>query len=146
MTAGLWLLRRRMRGPLAAWLLFVGSLFPALGFFNVYPFLFSYVADHFQYLASMGIIAAASAGAALLLNWVPSPVRAAGPWLAAALCALLAVLSNAQSRIYADQPTLYRATIERNPACWMAHNNLGLWYEGRGDLGDAVSEYQGPSA
>ena len=141
-TAGLWLLRRRMRGPLAAWLLFAGSLFPALGFFNVYPFLFSYVADHFQYLASMGIIAAASAGAALLLDRVPPPVRAAGPWAAAALVALLAVLSNAQSRIYADQPTLYRATIERNPACWMAHNNLGLWYEGRGDLGDAVSEYQ----
>ena len=42
-TAALWILRRRMRGPLAAWLFFVGSLFPALGFLNVYPFLFSCV-------------------------------------------------------------------------------------------------------
>jgi tetratricopeptide (TPR) repeat protein len=141
-TAALWLLRGRMRGPLAAWLFFAGSLFPALGFFNVYPFLFSYVADHFQYLASMGIIAAAAAGAALLFGRAPQAVRAAGPGLAAALVAALAVLSNAQSRMYADQPTLYRTTIERNPACWMAHNNLGLWHEGRGDIADAVAEYQ----
>jgi hypothetical protein len=39
---------RRQRGPLAAALLFGGTLFPVLGFVNVYPFLFSYVADQFQ--------------------------------------------------------------------------------------------------
>jgi tetratricopeptide (TPR) repeat protein len=141
-TAALWLLRGRSRGPLAAWLFFVGSLFPALGFFNVYPFLFSYVADHFQYLACMGVIAAASAGTALLLGRAPPPLRPVGLALVAALVAALAVVSNAQSRTYADQPTLYRTTIERNPGCWMAHNNLGLWYEGRGDLGNAVAEYR----
>ena len=48
-----WLVRRRTRGPLAALLLFTGSLFPALGFFNVYPFVYSFVADHFQYLAGL---------------------------------------------------------------------------------------------
>ena len=56
LTGALFLLRKRSRGPLAAWLFFTGSLFPALGFFNVYPFLFSYVADHFQYLACLGPI------------------------------------------------------------------------------------------
>ena len=48
----LWAIRRRCRAPLAAWLFFVGTLFPVLGFFNVYPFRYSFVADHFQYLAS----------------------------------------------------------------------------------------------
>lgn len=38
---------RKRRGPLATLLLFVGILFPALGFFNVYPFRYSYVDDHF---------------------------------------------------------------------------------------------------
>ena len=61
-------LRRRWRGPLAGLLFFVGTLFPVLGFFNVYPFRYSFVADHFQYLASLGIIALASAGVALLLE------------------------------------------------------------------------------
>jgi hypothetical protein len=49
-TALLWSIRRRTRGPLACWLFFVGTLAPVLGFLNVYPFRFSYVADHFQYL------------------------------------------------------------------------------------------------
>ena len=62
----LWRLRRRWRGPLAGLLFFAGTLFPVLGFFNVYPFRYSFVADHFQYLASLGIIAVVSAGAAHL--------------------------------------------------------------------------------
>ena len=49
-------------------LFFVGTLFPVLGFCNVYPFLYSFVADHFQYLASLGVITLASAGVALLLG------------------------------------------------------------------------------
>jgi hypothetical protein len=48
-----WALRKESRGPLAGVLYFAGTLFPALGFFNVYPFQFSFVADHFQYLASI---------------------------------------------------------------------------------------------
>jgi tetratricopeptide (TPR) repeat protein len=140
-TAVLWLLHRRSRGPLAAWLFFVGSLFPALGFFNVFPFIYSYVADHFQYLACIGIITAASAGAALLLDRAIPAVRAAGWGLIAALVATFAILSNAQSRTYADQPTLYKATIERNPDCWMAYNNLGVWYQRRGNLDEAIAQY-----
>jgi protein O-mannosyl-transferase len=57
----LWLLRRRWRGPLAAFLLYGGTLFPALGFVNVYPFLYSFVADHFQYLACVAPLTLAAA-------------------------------------------------------------------------------------
>ena len=123
-TAGLWLIRRRFRGPLAGWLYFVGSLFPALGFFNVYPFKFSYVADHFQYLASLGIFAIAAAGIAALLSRASPGVRIGGRMSCAVLVAGLAVMSNLQSRIYRDSETLYRTTLDRNPACWMAHVNL----------------------
>src|SRR4029079_8190867 len=56
LTIALWAMRKRSRAPLAGWLYFCGTLFPALGFINVYPFIFSFVADHFQYLASLGII------------------------------------------------------------------------------------------
>ena len=62
--------------------LFIGTLFPVLGFCNVFPFLFSFVADHFQYLASLGLIALASAGIAIAL----SAAAALGP--AGRLCGL----------------------------------------------------------
>ena len=48
------------RGPLAAVLIFGGVLVPALGFFNVYPFRYSLVADHFQYHASLALFALAA--------------------------------------------------------------------------------------
>jgi hypothetical protein len=57
LLATLWALRERIgRGPLAAAAAFVAILGPALGFVNVYPFRYSFVADHFQYLASLAVI------------------------------------------------------------------------------------------
>ena len=124
LLAGCWC--SRTRAPLAVALLFVGTLFPALGFLNVYPFQYSFVADHFQYLASIPIFAALGA----LLAWLPSAVAAfrVRTWpgvTAVLLLAPLALLGREQSRTYRDNLTLFRATISRNPASWMAHNNLG---------------------
>jgi tetratricopeptide (TPR) repeat protein len=125
LLAGLWFLRKRSRAPLAALLLFCGMLFPALGFFNVYPFRFSFVADHFQYLASIPIIALAAAGLATVAHrWRLQPLQAAAAMMA--IAAPLALLTWFQSRQYADAETLYRTTISRNPSCWMAHNNVGI--------------------
>jgi len=44
----------RLRADALAGLFFVALLFPVLGFFNVYFFRYSFVGDHFQYLAAMG--------------------------------------------------------------------------------------------
>jgi len=123
LLAGLWALRRRTRTPLAVLLLFAGSLFPVLGFFNVYAFMFSFVADHWQYLPCLAVLALAAA----LLARAPAPL---GP-----LCiGALGLLTWQQSRMYADMGTFYRATLARNPDCWMAHNNLGsLLHQARRD-------------
>ena len=141
-TAALWTVRRRWRGPLAAWLFFLGSLFPALGFFNVYPFIFSYVADHFQYLACLGVLSAAAAGAALALARSTPNGRVIGWSAITAAMAGLALLSNAQCATYADQKVLYETTIERNPGCWMAQNNLGLWFKDHGKPDQAMVHYR----
>jgi protein O-mannosyl-transferase len=141
-TAALWLVRRRTRGPLAGWMLFVGSLFPVLGFLNVYPFVFSYVADHFQYLASVGMIATVAGGAAMGLARSPPRIRAAGWLLAAALLAALAYRANGQSRFYRDSETLYRETLKRNPGSWMAHNNLGQLLVDKGQVDAAIDHYR----
>ncbi len=130
LVAGLGWLARKHRGPLAGFLFFSGTLFPALGFFNVYPFIFSYVADHFQYLASLGIIVPVVAGLTVALRSLLGRGVPGAVWLAALgggiLLAILGALTWQQCGMYRDAETLYQETLRRNPACWMAHSNLGL--------------------
>ena len=118
----LWLVRRRSRAPLAAVLFFCGTLFPVLGFFNLYTFRYSFAANHYQYLASLGIIALVSAGAVLAVD--RSGLRTAGKPLAFALLGILSILAWKQSGEYVNAETLYLATLSRNPSSWMAHTNL----------------------
>jgi len=125
LAIALWVYRTRSRAPLAAMLFFAGTLFPALGFFNVYPFIYSFVADHFQYLASLGpIVLFAATVATLAARW---PVRSTALVATAGfvVCVPAAVLTWIQAHEYADAETLYRATLARNPECWMAYINLG---------------------
>jgi tetratricopeptide (TPR) repeat protein len=132
----LWWARTRSRVPLASALLFCGMLFPALGFVNVFPFRYSFVADHFVYLASMPAIATAAAAATALcpVRWWRREVRIAA---ALVLCAVLGVLTWVHSRDYANSETLYRATLARNPSSWFANNNLGFLLLEQGRLPEA---------
>src|SRR4029077_8828068 len=61
-VATLCLLRRRIgTRPLAAVLFFAGTLAPVLGFVNFYFMRLSFVADHLQYLPSIGLLVLAAA-------------------------------------------------------------------------------------
>jgi len=130
---------RRQRGPLAAVLLFVGTLFPVLGFVNVYPFVFSYVADHFQYLASVPVIVLIVAGGANDAAWRRIGLAAGHARVfAGAILLLLGLLAWRQSRDYVDPITLYRATLARNPGSWVAHHNLALELAHAGEVESAL--------
>ncbi|MBK8232967.1 MAG: tetratricopeptide repeat protein [Candidatus Eisenbacteria bacterium] len=118
--AGFALRRRLGYGPLVAALFYPVTLFPALGFLNVYPMRFSFVADHFQYLASIGPLA--------LLVGLWFRLRPARSWdlpTAITICLLLAGLTFRQSGIYRNAETLWRDTLSKNPSAWIARNNLG---------------------
>jgi tetratricopeptide (TPR) repeat protein len=138
LVVALWALRRRWRGPLAGLLFFVGTLFPVLGFLNVYPFIYSFVADHFQYLASLGIITLVAAGIAMLLKRLQLWQRPAGYAICVLLLLTLATLTWRQSRMYTDIETLYQTTIDLNPKCWMAYNNLSDTYNNLGNYRQAI--------
>lgn len=122
--AGLIVLARVRRGPLAGFLVFAGTLVPVMGFVSVYPFLFSYVADHFQYLASLGVIVPAAAGFAAVAVRLPPAGRQAATLFGVALVVALGVLTWRQSSMYRDSTTLFRQTLARNPECWLAHSIL----------------------
>jgi tetratricopeptide (TPR) repeat protein len=137
-----WRVAKRHRGPLASFLIFVGTLFPVLGFLNVYPFRYSYVADHFQYLAALGVIVPA---ASMLVGWTQRqfPANKNVPAVLVVLPAILAGLTWRQSGMYRDAETLYRTTLARNASSWMAHNNLGVvLLHAPGRLPDAIAEFQ----
>jgi protein O-mannosyl-transferase len=142
LLAALGWLSRRWRGPLAGLLFFIVTLFPVLGFLNVYPFRYSLVADHFLYLASLGIMVLVSAGIALLFAHGRLWHRPTGYVLCVALLASLTTLTWRQSAMYIDVETLWQTTIERNPNAWMAHNNLGTVLLQKGRPNEAIAHFR----
>jgi len=137
----LWLWRARLgRGPVVAALFFAGTLFPVLGFMNAYFMRYSFVCDHWVYLSSLGIIAlgaAVLARAAALLR-----VPAALYGFATVILPLLAVLTWQQSAMYTNIETLWLTTIDRNPAAFLAHNNLGVGLAATGRVEEAIDHYR----
>ena len=129
---------RRNRGPLASFLIFIVTLFPVLGFLAVYPFRYSWVADHFQYLACLAVLIP---GSSLLVRYMPN--KRIGAVVVSCLVAILAVLTWNQSSIYRNEEALFRATIVHNPDSWLAHNNLGtILLSQSGRLPEAIEEFQ----
>ncbi len=126
-----WRWRDRSRAPAAVMMLFVGALAPVLGFLNVYPFRYSFVADHFQYLASVPIFAAVGA---LVDRGLPGARRR--PTVAIVLP--LWVLTTLQSGDYRSPEVLWRATLARNPGSSLALVHLGNILSTRGEHGEAL--------
>ncbi|MEI6535331.1 MAG: tetratricopeptide repeat protein, partial [Verrucomicrobiaceae bacterium] len=124
----LWLNRNRWNGRGRAlwfsWTCYVIALLPVMGVLHQNFHRYSFVADHFQYLASMSILALAGAGITTGLGNMMQSRRAV-----AVLCSLpllaLGTLTWRQSSIYQNEETLWRATLTENPTCLVAHNNLG---------------------
>jgi protein O-mannosyl-transferase len=120
---------------------FVVTLSPVLGFIMLYTFRYTFVADHYQYLACIGPIALASAG---LANLADTFKNGRALILSTALCvvAVLATLTWRQAAMYGDIDTLWRTTLARNSGCWMAHNNLGMVLFEKGQLDEAIRHYR----
>ena len=122
-------------------LFFVMTLGPLLGFVMLYTFRYTFVADHYQYLASIGPIALASAGLVALSRSSKTLQRLVGGTSFAILIGL-GLLTWRQSATYRDAETLWRTTIATNPDCWMAYNNLGVIQFEKGNVEDAIEKYQ----
>src|SRR5437588_12071253 len=122
-------------------LFFVMTLGPLLGFVMLYTFRYTFVADHYQYLASIGPIALASAGLVTLSRLSRTLQRLVGGTSFAILIGL-GLLTWRQSATYRDAETLWRTTIATNPGCWMAYNNLGVVQFEKGNIDDAIDKYE----
>jgi len=144
---------------------YVISLFPVLGFFSVFFFRYSFVSDHFQYIASMGPLALAGAGIAIFsgrfcetpADFVshPDAVPRSGSTIANSrrrlvlsgglyglLLLSLGFLTWRQTAEYNNLFALYTATLQKNPGCWMAHYNLGIVLSAQGEADQAIDHYK----
>jgi hypothetical protein len=131
--AALLVLQKKIgRGPFAAVAIFCGVLLPVLGFFNVYPMRFSFVADHFAYHASIALIVIVATGLTRLHRNAPFIVLVP-----------LAVMTFLRTTVYTDARTLWEDTHARNPS-WMVKMNLGnaLRFGERSNSADLVRAEQ----
>ena len=141
-AVALWTLRLWSRAPLAALLLFVGTLFPTLGFFNVCTFRYSFVNDHHLYLASLAVIGFVSAGLTLAADRLPWKPHLLAGLLSLAILAALATLTWRQSRMYTDLETLWSKTLAKNPESYLAAINLGSALYDQGRVDEAIADFR----
>jgi tetratricopeptide (TPR) repeat protein len=141
-AAGLWMCWRYRKGWGKGALLALGyfsvMLLPVLGFVNIFFMLYSPVSDHWQYFAMIGPLALAAAGFQAGL----AALTGVNKWLTGICCATLlaglGALTWKQCGMYADIETLWRTTIDRNPDCWLAQNDLGAILYEKGQVDQAI--------
>jgi tetratricopeptide (TPR) repeat protein len=132
-AAGVVLWRRRdsLRGIIGAGLFFVLALLPMLGVISMWTFRYTYVADHYQYLACLGPIAVVAAAVGKLRS------RAWQASAAAIILAALCTMSFLYTRAYDNEESLWKDVLAKNPQSYMAYNNLGAIHYRRGEHAEA---------
>jgi len=127
------------RGALFALGCFVAMLLPVLGFINIAFMAYSFVADHWQYAAIIPVIALACAAGA---KAVERAQWRGWPAVAVFVAVALGAGTWRRAHVWHDDETLWRDTLERNPAAWMAHNNLANVLLAQGHADEAAAQYQ----
>ncbi len=113
-----------------------------MGFADTGFMKYSLVADHYQHIAIIGVVALLAAAWSVGQDHAPPELRPAATAVAPAVVAILTLLSWQQNRLYADPIVLYRATLEKNPDTWLIRNNLGGELTVAGRPLEAIEQFQ----
>ena len=128
------------RGGEVAALYFVATLSPMLGFIMLYTFLYSFVADHYQYAASIGPIALVCAGVVTLAQSCKK-IRNGVYAGSSVLLLALGFLTWKQCHIYESGKTIWSDTLRKNPGSLMAHFNLANQLMREGNYKEGLLHY-----
>jgi len=138
-----WLKRGTWARPwFFAFCYFLVALLPVLGLANHFILRYSFVFDHFQYLASMGPLALAGAGIMTFSESFLSQKPRLRTGLCAGLLLLLALTSWQRAWVFESTPTLWTDALAKNPSCWIGHYNLGVVFLEAGDNDKAMLHFQ----
>ena len=125
LVLALWHFRPRIgRGPLAGALFFAITVSPVLGFVDYGYMNYAFVADRFQYLAGIGVLAVVIGAAACGVGRLPDLWQKGALGVAAVIIVVLGLLTWRQADIWRDDETLNRHIIALNPEARNAHRHL----------------------
>lgn len=128
------------RGGLFILTYFTLMLLPVLGIFKMYFLVYSRVADHWQYLALLGLVAFTVGSVA---QWAQKRLKKQFRFVAASAAIFgLGLLTRQQAEMYVNAETLWRDTLRKNPGAWIADNNLGVALEKKGEIQQAMFHYR----
>jgi tetratricopeptide (TPR) repeat protein len=143
MAWSIWRWRNQLgRKAVAAVIFFPVMLFPMLGFFSLYTFQYTYVADHYQYAACIGLIALAIGSGCRWAHQFGKAAKAVATVAVACILLFLGTLTWRQTHIYKNLETLWRDTLDKNPNSFLASNNLGILLQDKGNLYEAETLYR----
>ncbi len=139
----LWILRKRIgKGPITALLFFVVSILPVLGFIDFGYMGHSYVADHFQYLPSIGIIALFVAAGTYFFRRLGLLGKKIGSLVVVLVVISLGVLTWRQEAVYQNTEDFYQTAIRKNPEWWTGYSDLGILRCMQGRFEDGLGYFQ----
>jgi hypothetical protein len=132
--------------PFAGFLFFVITLSPMLGLTNFYFMRFSFVADHFQYLAAIGIFAWLGWALSRLLAHLGIEDSPLSVLLIGLLLMNLGLATARAARKYSDPLRLWQETLSFNPDSAIAHHNIGIAYSEKKQWKDALAHLRAAEA
>jgi tetratricopeptide (TPR) repeat protein len=132
------------KGCVVGLLVFVGTLFPALSFIDVYPMRYSFVADHYQYLATPWFIATVVGCIVWLIRRYQNNmlIEAAAKVICVMILLTLGIATWQRCHVFLNLENLWLDTLAKNPGCWMAYNNMGKYLVEKGKIDKAIEYYQ----
>jgi tetratricopeptide (TPR) repeat protein len=117
-------------------------LSPVLGFFDIYYMRYSYVADHYQYMALPGMLALMVCGLGVLATQYFRVSAGVVTGIALTVALVFSISSSVLSASYRGAEGLWRDTIAKNPEAFLAQYNLAHLLQLEGRLDEAESHYR----
>jgi tetratricopeptide (TPR) repeat protein len=131
----------RGRGAFFALSYFLVALLPVLGLLKMSYMRAAWVADHFQYLADIGIIALGCAAGTLLWRKAAPSGRRLVAGVGAVVVVGFCVCAFARALDYRSEYTMWTDTVAKNPGAWQAQYRLGAALLARNDIRGATAHF-----
>ena len=143
LALALWHFRTQIgRGPLAGALFFAVTLSPVLCFVDYGYMLCAFVADRFQYLAGLGVMAVVIGAAAYGVRLLSDIWQKVMLGVVVTALVVLGRLTWQQQEVWRDNETLWNHVIALNPQARNAHRQLGLVFYKQGRYDEAFDAYR----